>query len=303
MDKYIISIVGPTGIGKTSLSIKLATYFKTEIISADSRQFYKEIPIGTAAPSNEEQKAIIHHFIHNKSILDKYSVGDFEREAIECITTIHKHNPIVVLVGGSGLYVQAVLEGLDDFPEVSANIRTQLNTEFKTNGIQGLQKELKTLDPIAYEAIALDNPHRVIRALEICRGTGKAYSGFLNKEKKKRNFKTIQIGLTAERSLVYGRINRRVDLMIAKGLVDEVKSVLEYKHLNALNTVGYKEVFRYLEGHCSLDSATEEIKKNSRRFAKRQFTWFKRQDKTKWYDHRAPIEEILAYINKMLSCT
>jgi tRNA dimethylallyltransferase len=300
MDKYIISIVGPTGIGKTSLSIKLATYFKTEIISADSRQFYKEIPIGTAAPSNEEQKAIRHHFIHNKSILDKYSVGDFEREAIECISTIHKHNPIVVLVGGSGLYVQAVLEGLDDFPEVNANIRTQLNTEFKTNGIQGLQKELKSLDPIAHETIALDNPHRVIRALEICRGTGKAYSSFLNKEKKKRNFKTIQIGLTAERSLVYERINRRVDLMIAQGLVDEVKSVLEYKQLNALNTVGYKEVFRYLEGHCSLEFAIEEIKKNSRRFAKRQVTWFKRQEETKWYDHSVPIEEILAYINKML---
>ncbi len=300
MDKYIISIVGPTGIGKTSLSIKLATYFKTEIISADSRQFYKEIPIGTAAPSNEEQKVITHHFIHNKSILDKYSVGDFEREAIECISTIHKHNPIVVLVGGSGLYVQAVLEGLDDFPEVNANIRTQLNTEFKTNGIQGLQKELKSLDPIAHETIALDNPHRVIRALEICRGTGKAYSSFLNKEKKKRNFKTIQIGLTAERSLVYERINRRVDLMIEQGLVDEVKSVLEYKQLNALNTVGYKEVFRYLEGHCSLEFAIEEIKKNSRRFAKRQVTWFKRQEETKWYDHSVPIEEILAYINKML---
>ena len=300
MDKYIISIVGPTGIGKTSLSIKLATYFKTEIISADSRQFYKEIPIGTAAPSNEEQKVITHHFIHNKSILDKYSVGDFEREAIECISTIHKHNPIVVLVGGSGLYVQAVLEGLDDFPEVNANIRTQLNTEFKTNGIQGLQKELKSLDPIAHETIALDNPHRVIRALEICRGTGKAYSSFLNKEKKKRNFKTIQIGLTAERSLVYERINRRVDLMIAQGLIDEVKSVFEYKHLNALNTVGYKEVFRYLEGHCSLEFAIEEIKKNSRRFAKRQVTWFKRQEETKWYDHSVPIEEILAYINKML---
>ena len=300
MDKYIISIVGPTGIGKTSLSIKLATYFKTEIISADSRQFYKEIPIGTAAPSNEEQKVITHHFIHNKSILDKYSVGDFEREAIECISTIHKHNPIVVLVGGSGLYVQAVLEGLDDFPEVNANIRTQLNTEFKTNGIQGLQKELKSLDPIAHETIALDNPHRVIRALEICRGTGKAYSSFLNKEKKKRNFKTIQIGLTAERSLVYERINRRVDLMIEQGLVDEVKSVLEHKQLNALNTVGYKEVFRYLEGHCSLEFAIEEIKKNSRRFAKRQVTWFKRQEETKWYDHSVPIEEILAYINKML---
>ena len=300
MDKYIISIVGPTGIGKTSLSIKLATYFKTEIISADSRQFYKEIPIGTAAPSNEEQKAITHHFINKQSILDKYSVGDFEREAIECISTIHKHNPIVVLVGGSGLYVQAVLEGLDDFPEVNANIRTQLNTEFKTNGIQGLQKELKSLDPIAYETIALDNPHRVIRALEICRATGKAYSSFLNKEKKKRNFKTIQIGLTAERSLVYERINRRVDLMIEQGLVDEVKSVLEYKQLNALNTVGYKEVFRYLEGHCSLEFAIEEIKKNSRRFAKRQVTWFKRQEETKWYDHSTPKEEILAYINKML---
>ena len=222
--KRLLYIAGPTAVGKTALSVALAGHYNTEILSCDARQCYKEMYIGTAVPTPEEKKDIPHHFIHNKSILDKYSVGDFEREAIECITTIHKHNPIVVLVGGSGLYVQAVLEGLDDFPEVSANIRTQLNTEFKTNGIQGLQKELKSLDPIAYETIALDNPHRVIRALEICRATGKAYSSFLNKEKKKRNFKTIQIGLTAERSLVYERINRRVDLMIAQGLVDEVKS-------------------------------------------------------------------------------
>lgn len=298
MNKTLISIVGPTGIGKTSLSIKLATAFQTEIISADSRQFFREIPIGTAAPTPEEQNTVTHHFIHNKSITEPYTVGDFEREAISCIDSIQK--PIVIMVGGSGLYAQAVVHGLDYFPDVDEHIRTQLNSDLKLKGLSALQNELKKHDPKAYEIMAIENPHRVIRALEIYRGTGEKYSSFLGKEKNKRKFKTIQIGLTAERSVVYERINRRVDMMMEQGLLDEVKSVAEHRNLNALNTVGYKELFQYLDGNCTLEFAVEEIKKNSRRFAKRQFTWFKKQDHTKWFDFSTPVEEIQAYINTVL---
>lgn len=298
MNKTLISIVGPTGIGKTSLSIKLANSFQTEIISADSRQFYREIPIGTAAPTLEEQKAVPHHFIHNKSITESYSVGDFEREAINCIDSIQK--PVVVMVGGSGLYVQAVVHGLDYFPDINEEIRTQLNSELKTEGLTALQDELKKHDLKAYEAMDIENPHRVIRALEICRGTGIPYSSFLGKEKNKRKFKTIQIGLTAERSVVYERINKRVDMMMEQGLLDEVKSVAKHRNLNALNTVGYKELFQYLDGNCTLEFAVEEIKKNTRRFAKRQFTWFKKQDKIKWFDFSTAVEDIQAYINSAL---
>ncbi len=298
MNKTLISIVGPTGIGKTSLSIKLANSFQTEIISADSRQFYREIPIGTAAPTLEEQKAVPHHFIHNKSITESYSVGDFERDAIKCIDSIQK--PVVVMVGGSGLYVQAVVHGLDYFPDVNEEIRTQLNSDLKTEGLTALQDELKKHDPKAYEAMDIENPHRVIRALEICRGTGTPYSSFLGKEKNKRKFNTFQIGLTAERSIVYERINQRVDMMMEQGLLDEVKSVAEHRNLNALNTVGYKELFQYLDGNCTLEFAVEEIKKNTRRFAKRQLTWFKKQDHTKWFDFSTPTEEIQAYINSIL---
>lgn len=298
MNKTLISIVGPTGIGKTSLSIKLANAFQTEIISADSRQFYREIPIGTAAPTLEEQSTVTHHFIHDKSITESYSVGDFERDAINCIDSIQK--PIVVMVGGSGLYVQAVVHGLDHFPDLDGGIRTQLNSDLKTKGLIALQNELKERDLKAYEAIDIENPHRVIRALEICRGTGTPYSSFLGKEKNKRKFNTIQIGLTAERSVVYERINQRVDMMMEHGLLDEVKSVAKHRNLNALNTVGYKELFQYLDGNCTLEFAIEEIKKNTRRFAKRQFTWFKKQDHTKWFDFSTPVEDIQAYINTVL---
>lgn len=300
MNKTLISIVGPTGIGKTSLSIKLATHFQTDIISADSRQFFKEIPIGTAAPSEAEQKAVPHHFIHHKSITEPYSVGDFEREAINCIATIHKQKPMVVMVGGSGLYVQAVIDGLDYFPDVNQSVREELNSHLKSKGLSSLQKELKDQDPNAYAMMDVENPHRVIRALEICRGTGKPYSSFLGKEKNKRQFKTIQIGLTAERSVVYERINQRVDEMMANGLLEEVKSVVQHRQLNALNTVGYKELFRYLDGNCTLEFAIEEIKKNSRRFAKRQFTWFQKQNLIKWFDHNTPLEEIIFYIKSAL---
>jgi tRNA dimethylallyltransferase len=295
-NNVLISIVGPTGIGKTTLSLKIASHFQSEIISADSRQFFKEIPIGTAAPTPKELKKIKHHFIHNKSIEEVYSVGDFEKDAINCINSIHKEHPIVVMVGGSGLYVNAVINGLDEFPKIDPKIREKLNIQLANNGIINLQEELKTLDLKSYNTIDLNNSHRVIRALEICKGTGKTYSSFLNKNKIKREFKTINIGLTAERSVVYKKINERVDIMLQEGLLNEVKSVHKHKSLNALNTVGYKELFQYFEGKCTLDFAVAEIKKNTRRFAKRQYTWFKKQEHTKWFDFEENHSKIIDYI-------
>ena len=303
MDKYLISIVGPTGIGKTSLSLKLASYFEADIISADSRQFYKEIPIGTAAPTATELNIAKHHFIHHKSIKDSYSVGTFEKDANAQIEQSHLLNQVVIMVGGSGLYVDAVIKGFDDFPDVNPEIRTQLNQELDTNGIEALQKELKELDPESYDSIALKNPHRLIRALEICRGTKLPYSSFLNKKKTKKSFKTISIGIKAERSLIYERINNRVDQMIESGLLEEVKAVFEHRTLNALNPVGYKELFHYFDGEWTLDFAISEIKKNSRRFAKRQLTWFQKNKKTKWFDYDTNPEIIINYLNQELKKT
>ena len=303
MDKYLISIVGPTGIGKTSLSLKLASYFEADIISADSRQFYKEIPIGTAAPTATELNIAKHHFIHHKSIKDSYSVGTFEKDANAQIEQSHLLNQVVIMVGGSGLYVDAVIKGFDDFPDVNPEIRTQLNQELDNNGIEALQKELKELDPESYDSIALKNPHRLIRALEICRGTKLPYSSFLNKKKTKKSFKTISIGIKAERSLIYERINNRVDQMIESGLLEEVKAVFEHRNLNALNTVGYKELFHYFDGEWTLDFAISEIKKNSRRFAKRQLTWFQKNKKTKWFDYDTNPEIIINYLNQELKKT
>ena len=292
----LISIVGPTAIGKTALSIKLANYFNTEIISADSRQFFKEMHIGTAAPSEEELTAAKHHFIHHKSIEDVYNVGSFEKDALEVLEVLFKTHNVVIMVGGSGLYVDAVTKGLDDFPEIDASIRENLNTQLETEGLLHLQNQLKILDEASFKSITIDNPHRVIRALEICLGTGKPYASFLNKKNTSRNFKIITVGLTADRETIYKRINQRVDLMMAAGLLDEVKKLLPHRKLNALNTVGYKELFNYLEGAWTLNFAISEIKKNSRRFAKRQLTWFKRDENTLWFDYLTPINQITTLI-------
>jgi len=295
-NKYLISIVGPTAIGKTALSIKLANHFNTQIISADSRQFFKEMSIGTAAPTKEELAAAKHHFIHNKSIIEDYNVGAFEREAINQIALLHKTHDVVIIVGGSGLYVDAVTNGLDYFPEVDKSIRTQLNTQLETEGLKTLQLKLKTLDEQSYNTIKIDNPQRVIRALEICIGSGQPYSSFLNKDKNKRPFKTITIGLEADRDVIYDRINKRVDIMVANGLIKEVESLLPFKNLNSLNTVGYKELFNYLDKTWTLEFAISEIKKNSRRFAKRQLTWFRRKPETLWFDYQTPLSAIITKI-------
>lgn len=296
MEKTVISVVGPTAIGKTKLAIAIAQEYKTEIISADSRQFFKEMNIGTAVPSPEELAAAPHHFIQHKNILEPYSVGDFERDAIAKLESLFETKDIVVLVGGSGLYVDAVTKGLDHFPEVDAAIRPRLNQELASEGIAVLQNRLKELDPEYFNKVDIQNPHRLVRALEICIGTGKPYSSFLNKDKNKRPFKTITLGIEAEREMIYERINQRVDLMVDAGLIDEVKSLIEHKALNALQTVGYKELFNYFEGLWQLDFAISEIKKNTRRFAKRQLTWFRRATETIWVDFD---EEITVIIDKI----
>ena len=300
MGNYLISVVGPTAIGKTALSIKLAQHFKTEILSADSRQFYKEMSIGTAAPSQEELNSVKHHFIHHKSIQENYNVGSFEKDALKTLNKLFKSHNIVVMVGGSGLYLDAITKGLDDFPEVESNIRKQLNDDLKIKGISYLQEKLKSLDQKSYDTIAIDNPHRIIRALEICMGTGKPYSSFLNKAKINRPFKTLTVGLTADRDIIYNRINQRVDMMMQEGLLEEAKKLYSYKSLNALNTVGYKELFNYFDGLWTLDFAISEIKKNSRRFAKRQLTWFRKDQSILWFNYEASIEKIISEINKKI---
>ena len=297
MSKSIITIVGPTGIGKTDLSIFLAKSLKSEIISADSRQFYKEIPIGTAAPSKNELNHIKHHFIHNKSIKENYSVGEFEMEALSKIRTLHEKYNTLVVVGGSGLYINSILYGLDNFPKIDSKVRMDLNKDLKDNGIEFLQNELKNNDALSYSKIDIKNPHRLIRALEIFRGTGSTYSSFINNSKKqKREFKIINIGLTADRKIIYDRINKRVDKMIENGLIKEAQMVYKHKDLNALKTVGYKELFEYLSDKCTLDKAIDEIKKNTRRFAKRQITWFKKQEDTTWFDYKEPYKNILLHV-------
>ena len=301
MTKYLISIVGPTAIGKTALSIKLAQHFNTEIISADSRQFFKEMSIGTAVPSSSELAAAPHHFIQHKSVTSDYNVGTFEKDAMTCLNTLFQKHDIVIMVGGSGLYIKAVTEGLDDFPEIDASVRHKLNERLKNEGLESLQEQLKTLDPQAYKSIAIDNPHRVIRALEVSIGSGKPYTSFLGAKRSERPFKTISIGLSAAREIIYDRINQRVDQMMADGLLDEVKQLENQKHLNALNTVGYKELFKYLNDEWELDFAISEIKKNTRRFAKRQLTWFKKDSSINWFDYNTVDSKIIADIENIIS--
>lgn len=293
MKNTLITIVGPTAIGKTALSIKLANYFKSDIISCDSRQFYKEMTIGTAVPEKEELAAANHHFIQNKSIFEDYNVGQFERDALSKLDELFKENPVQVMVGGSGLYVDAVLKGLDYFPEVDKQIRVKLTQELQEKGIEPLQKKLKELDIETYNTIAIDNPHRIMRALEICIGTNTPYSTFKNKPKTLRNFNSIKIGLTAEREIIYNRINERVDIMLKNGLLKEAKNLQQHKELNALKTVGYRELFSFFDDTFTKEFAISEIKKNTRRFAKRQTTWFKRDNETLWFDYLSNSNEIL----------
>lgn len=304
--KYLITIVGPTAIGKTALSIDLANHYNCEIVSCDSRQFFKEMTIGTAVPSPEELALATHHFIQNKSIFDTYTVGNFEKEALLKIEELFQKNDYVVLVGGSGLYVDAILKGFDEFPTIDSSIRENVNLNYENLGIEYLQQQLETLDPIYFQKITsenpqtLQNPQRMMRFVEVCLGTGKPYSSFLNQKKNNRNFMPIIIGLEADRNVIYERINQRVDIMLNQGLLAEAQALYEHKELNALQTVGYRELFSYFDGDFTLSFAIEEIKKNTRRFSKRQLTWFKRKENTKWFDYLTDRNDIISYINQQI---
>ncbi len=300
-NKYLITIVGPTAIGKTALSIPIASHFKTEILSADSRQFFKEMKIGTAVPSLDELSAVKHHFIQNKSIFEDYSVGHFEKDALELLNELYRKFDIVVLVGGSGLYVDALLKGLDDFPKVDKSIRIQLKADLEQFGLAYLQTKLKNLDETTYQTIEIQNTHRVIRALEICIGTGKPYSYYLSQSNKVRDFIPIKVGLMADRKIIYDRINLRVDIMMQCGLLNEVKNLSNFQDLNALQTVGYKELFQYLNDDITLDFAISEIKKNTRRFAKRQLTWFRKDEEITWFDWKTDTNDIINHIAKSIN--
>ena len=299
MQKYLIVVSGPTAIGKTALSLDIAKNYSAEIISCDSRQFYKEMSIGTAVPSKEELAEVKHHFIQNLSISENYSVGQFERDALVKIKELHQSSNVVVMVGGSGLYIDAVCRGFDDFPNVPKEIRDELNTRCKTEGIEVLENELQAIDPEYHKIVDKLNPHRIIRALEIYKVSGKTFTSFRIRQDLKRNFKTIKVILSREREVLYERINNRVDIMLEEGLLDEVKSVYKYKENNALQTVGYKELFSYLDEEISLEFAISEIKKNTRRYAKRQMTWFRRDPETVFFNPEEP-ETVLDYLKQVI---
>lgn len=280
--KTLLIICGPTASGKTALAIQLAKYYKTDIISADSRQFYREMCIGTAKPTDDELAAVKHHFINSHSITENFTIGDFEKECLALLTKLFKHHDIVVMAGGSGLYIKGVCEGFDALPVADAAIRNWLNSELKAHGIATLQEKLKIVDPVYYEMVDLNNPQRIIRALEVFESSGKPFSSFHSASKANRPFKIIKIGLNWPREILYERINARVDIMTAQGLAEEAESLLPYRHLNALNTVGYSELFDHFDGKTDLESAIKSIKQNTRRFAKRQLTWFRKDKQIIW---------------------
>jgi tRNA dimethylallyltransferase len=286
MDKYLIVIAGPTASGKTALSIELAKHFNAEIISADARQFFKEMNIGTAKPTKQELSQIKHHFINSHSIHEAYSVGDYEKDVINFLDDYFKEKDIAIMVGGSGMYIRAVCEGVDKYPEVPQEIRFELQDQYQKQGIEFLQKELEICDPEYYKKVDLQNPHRLIRALEVFRASGQAFSSFQKNGKTERPFKIIKIGLNWEREKLYERINLRVDQMMENGLEEEAKSLFEFKHLNALQTVGYQELFSYFENKISREEAINLIKQNTRNYAKRQMTWFRKEKELIWVGHK-----------------
>ena len=298
-NKTLIVILGPTAIGKTALSIKLARHFNTEIISSDSRQLFKEMKIGTAVPSTEELNSVKHHFIGNLSISDYYNVSKFEKEALHKLDDIFLKNNLAIMVGGSGLYIDAVCKGIDDLPDPDKKLRHEINEIFKSSGIEALQKKLKELDPEYYLIVDLKNPKRLMRAIEVCLQTGKTYTSLRKNKTGKRDFNIIKIGLNCEREKLFDRINLRVDKMINEGLLDEVKELYKHKNLNSLNTVGYKEIFDFLDNKTSFEQAIENIKTNTRRYAKRQLTWFKRDEEIKWF-HPTEKNEIILYLSEKI---
>jgi len=292
-------VVGPKGVGKSGISIQLAKYYNTEILSADSRQFYRELNIGTAVPSSDDLLAVPHHFIQTKSIHDYYNVSDFESEAISLIHQLFQTKNPLILTGGSMMYVDTICKGIDDIPTVDPAIRDEVIQWYNMNGLQSLQKRVFELDPEYYQIVDLNNPKRLLHALEICLMTGKTLSSFRKNTIRKRDFRILKIGINQEREILYDRINKRVDAMMEAGLLQEVKSVYQYKSLNTLNTVGYKELFGYLDGDCSLSDAVERIKGNSRKYARKQLTWYRKDPEIVWFEPDQ-FEKIREYIDQQL---
>ena len=292
----LIYIAGPTGVGKTKLSLELAKCIDTEIISCDSRQFYKEMNIGTAVPTTKELKEVRHHFIHNKSIKDIYTVVDFEKEAIKKLNLLFKKKETIIMVGGSGMYADALMFGMDEFPEVPKEIRNQINVFYKSHGLKGLQELLRDKDPKYYTRVDINNPVRLIRALEVCLTSKKPFSSFLGKYREPRDFISKIFILECPRKILYEKINSRVDQMMTSGLENEVRKLIDFKELPTLKTVGYKELFPYFQNKKSLEDAILEIKKNSRRYAKRQITWFKKYDNSFIISSDTAAEEILSML-------
>jgi tRNA dimethylallyltransferase len=297
LNKKLIVVAGPTAIGKTAAAIQIAEYFKTEIISADSRQFFREMKIGTAPPSPEELKRVTHYLAGSHSITEEYNVAAFEAEALEILSKIFQSNDYAVMVGGSGLYIKAVCEGLDEVPGADDSVREELTWKYREYGISYLQEELYSRDPEHYKSMDIHNPRRLIRALEVCLTSGRPYSSFRKGAKKQREFETIRIGLDLPREDLYRNINKRVDKMMEEGLLEEARSLYPVRHLNALQTVGYKELFEYFDGKADLEDAVEKIKQNTRRYAKRQLTWFRRDPYIRWFQP-GNTEEIIRYIKE-----
>lgn len=297
--KNLIVIIGPTGIGKTELAVELAQKLQCEIISCDSRQFYKELKIGTAVPSNEELAAAKHHFIGNLSIHDYYNASTFEFQVMDLLKELYLEYDNAIMVGGSGMYVDAVCRGIDDLPEIDQKIRAELEEKYQKEGIESLRFELKKVDPEYYDIVDLRNHKRILKGLEIFRMTGKTYTSFRKALRKERDFNIIKIGLTMDREKLYERINFRVDKMVEQGLIEEAKKFYQYKDTNALNTVGYKELYAHFDGEYELDKAIELIKRNSRRYAKRQLSWFNRDKDINWFD-RGDKAEIWDFIGSRL---
>ncbi len=294
-DKHLLVITGPTAVGKTDLSIKIAKELKAEIISADARQFYRELKIGTAVPSNNDLKAVPHHFIGHLSIHDYYNVALYEQDALATLWRLFGSSDCVLLVGGSGLYIDTLCHGIDDMPDYDPELRASVQKMYQQEGLEGIRNRLKHIDPEYYDQVDLANPKRMIRALEVCMTTGKTYSELRKRRSRKRPFRIKPLILNRPRTELFERINSRVDNMIQEGLIEEALRFHKYRHLNALNTVGYKELFDWMAGRWTLQTAIEKIKTNSRRYAKRQLTWFKRYDDAKYFNPN-DYEEILNYL-------
>lgn len=297
--KTLISIVGTTGIGKTKLAIDLAKHFGTEIISCDSRQFFREMKIGTAAPTAEELAEVPHHFIGNLSVSDYYSIGQFELDALKKLDELFRKFEVVIMVGGSMMYEKSVIEGLNDLPEADAENQKKLNEIWENEGFEKLLEILKNEDPEYFEIVDKDNPRRILRAIDVIWQSGKKYSEIINQPKKKRDFNVIRIGIEAPRELIYERINHRVDKMMENGLLQEVESLKDFRNLTSLKTVGYTEIFSYLDGNWDLEFAVSEIKKNSRRFAKRQLTWYRNEENICWVNFENPFSESLSLLSTL----